>query len=355
MMRRRTFLAAFAAGPLLAQSKPFPMGLNTYSLRALNWTDEQHLRYAASLKMDALFLQDTKDPQAASPQHWTQVKAWAQELGLHLETGGGSVLPRNPAETAKVVDTLRMNIRRAGAMGSPIVRSVLSNGRPTLPPGTVDQHIETVAKIIKGLRNEIQDNNVKISFEVHKDLQAWEFRKLVDACGKDLAGIQLDTCNPLLAMEHPLTTLEELAPFCLTLSLQDAVVYTGHRGIWVYRVPVGEGTLNLRTYMNKVRELCPNIYVYSKPVTGRPPELLAIHDDEYWKMYPQARAADYARFLSLVKQGQPYDKHVVNEDLAGTPINPLFQPAVKAQQSEHMLRSIAFMQKELDCGIRWRA
>ena len=40
----------------------FRLGLNTYSIRALRWHDLQLLEYAASLKLDAIFLQDSIDP-----------------------------------------------------------------------------------------------------------------------------------------------------------------------------------------------------------------------------------------------------------------------------------------------------
>ena len=91
-MNRREFLASLAVAPLAlaARSSPmFPIGINTYSIRALRWNDEQLLDYAASLKLDAIFLQDSPDPRAMDPSHWPEVKAQAERLGLHLETGGG--------------------------------------------------------------------------------------------------------------------------------------------------------------------------------------------------------------------------------------------------------------------------
>ena len=40
----------------------FPIGLNTYCLRAFRWHDLKLLEYTASLKLDAVFLQDSLDP-----------------------------------------------------------------------------------------------------------------------------------------------------------------------------------------------------------------------------------------------------------------------------------------------------
>ena len=48
----------------------FPLGINTYCLRALRWTDARLLDFAASLQLDAIFLQDSLDPKAQDPAHW---------------------------------------------------------------------------------------------------------------------------------------------------------------------------------------------------------------------------------------------------------------------------------------------
>ena len=52
----------------------FPLGLNTYCLRAMRWHDLKLLDYAAGLKLDAVFLQDSIDPGVNDPAHWKEVK-----------------------------------------------------------------------------------------------------------------------------------------------------------------------------------------------------------------------------------------------------------------------------------------
>src|SRR5665647_2366185 len=52
----------------------FPLGYNTYSIRALRWNDLQLIEYASSLKLDAIFLQDSIDPGTNDPAHWKAVK-----------------------------------------------------------------------------------------------------------------------------------------------------------------------------------------------------------------------------------------------------------------------------------------
>ena len=96
-MTRRLFLGsslAFAARGVAAPRK-WPLGLNTYCLRFQHWNDRQLMDYCVSQKLDAIFLQDSIDPGLMDPKHWTEVRAWSKDMDLHLETGGGALLP-NP-------------------------------------------------------------------------------------------------------------------------------------------------------------------------------------------------------------------------------------------------------------------
>ena len=72
----------------------FPLGINTYCLRALRWPDAKLLDFASGLQLDAIFLQDSLDPKAQDPAHWVEVREQAARLGLKLETGGGGILPK---------------------------------------------------------------------------------------------------------------------------------------------------------------------------------------------------------------------------------------------------------------------
>jgi 3-oxoisoapionate decarboxylase len=350
---RRNFLASsLALAALNAQSARRPMGYNTYCLRALRWTDKEHFDYAAALKLDALFLQDSLDPQAQNPAHWAEVRAWAAERQLHLETGGGGILPKSEEGVPASIETLKKNITRARAMGSPLVRCVIASERSALPPGPAEQHLQTVLRILRAVRPQAQEAGLKLAIEVHKDFQAWEFQQLIEEV-KDFTGIYLDTGNPVFVMEDPLQTVEMLGKYALTFHLRDSVVYEHNRGVAVQWVPLGEGTIDFRAILAKAAEVCsPTIRYYIKPITGRPPAVLPIYESEFWKMYPRAKAPDLARFLRLAKRGRPYEGHVVIEDLPGRATPPHFAPAIQYQQKEHMERSIAYARKELGLGVR---
>lgn len=358
-MERRSFIQTCLAGfglPAIgaAAAGPLPMGYNTYCLRALRWTDAQLLDYAAEQRLDAIFLQDSLDPRAQDPAHWVEVRQQAQRLQLHLETGGGGILPKTAEDFPKSVATLENQIRRAAAMGSPFVRCVIASDRASLPPGPVEQHMETVVRLMRAVRTRLLDARLKAIIEVHKDLQAWELRQVVEAAGKDAVGVYLDTGNPVFVLEHPMTTLETLAPYVCSVHLRDSAIYEHPQGVAVQWVPLGEGIVDFPEILEAVKRLCPGVHIYIKPITGRPPTVIPYLDEAYWKMYPKARAGELARFLTLARKGVPYDKPMVVEDLAGRPVPDQFRAAIQYQQREHMERSLEYARKRLDLGVRWR-
>jgi sugar phosphate isomerase/epimerase len=333
----------------------FPIGLNTYCLRAFRWPDLKLLEYAASLKLDAVFLQDSLDPGVNDPAHWREVKDAAQRLGLHLETGTGASLPRNLNDIQPSVTLLKNAVKRAAAMGSPIVRTLIAGDREHLPKVPVQQVIDTMIKTLRAARTEVMDAGVKIAIENHKDLLCWETRQVIEGAGKEFVGSYLDTGNPVFVMEDPMETVETLGPLAVTFHLRDSAIYERGAGAAVQWVPLGEGVVDFKKIVARAAELCPKVHIYIKPITGRPPVTMAYLDPEFMRNWRDLKASTLGRFLALAKNGHPYEHDMVIEDVAGRTPPEAYTAALQYQQKEHMERSVDYAKKTLDLGIRWRA
>jgi 3-oxoisoapionate decarboxylase len=320
----------------------------------MRWDDRKLLEYTAGLKLDAVFLQDSIDPGTNDPAHWQAVKEQAASLGLHLETGTGASLPRTPERFAASQKILRDAVRRAAAMGSPIVRTLVASDRHALPPGPAAQHIETMVKLLRSVRPEAMDAGVKFAIENHKDLLCWETRQLIEEAGKEFVGSYLDTGNPVFVLEDPLYTVETLGPLAVTLHLRDSVVYETRGGVAVQWVPLGEGVVDFRQVVARARELCPQVYIYIKPITGRPPQVFPVWEKDFWTQFPDSGAASLARFLALAKNGHPYEKEMVIEDVTGRSGIETYRAALAYQQRDHMERSVDYAKHTLDLGVKWR-
>ena len=334
----------------------YPLGFNTYCLRAFRWPDLKLLEYAASLKLDAVFLQDSLDPAAQDPAHWREVREAAQRLGLKLETGGGGSLPRDLNNIDPPVQALRQNIKRAAAMGSPVVRTLIAGDRYALPKGVpIDKIVETMIKVYRAVRTECMDAGLKLAVENHKELLCWQTRQVIEGAGKEFVGSYMDTGNPVFVMEDPMETVETLGPVAVSFHLRDSVIYETKNGAAVQWVPLGEGVLDFKALVAKARQLCPNVNVHIKPITGRKPAVMAYLDQQWMKDWQDVKASSLARFIALAKNGRPYDREMVIEDIPGQQRPEPYQAALRYQQQEHMERSVEYGKKVLDLGIKWRS
>ena len=102
-------------------------------------------------------------------------------------------------------------------------------------------------------------------------------------------------------MEDPMETVETLGPVAVMLHLRDSVVYETRNGIAVQWVPLGEGVVDFKAIIAKAKELCPQVPVYIKPITGRPPAILAVWDPAFMQKYRDMRAS---RLRTLPRAGE---------------------------------------------------
>jgi sugar phosphate isomerase/epimerase len=330
-----------------------PLGYNTYSVRVMRWHDLQLLEYGAGMKLDAIYLQDSIDPGNNDPAHWKELKDAAAGFNLRLDGGDAGALPRTPDGVSGTLQRLREGIRHAVGIGSKLVRFRVAGDRASLPPGPVEKTMETMISTLRSVRTEAMDAGIKFAIENHKDLYCWQTRQIIDAAGREFVGSYLDTGNPVFVMEDPQATVETLGPVAVMLHLRDSVVYETPDGVAAQWVPLGEGVVDFKKIIAKARAVCPPIAVYNKPITGRPPQHLAIYDPAFMKAWSDMRAQDLARFLALAKHGHPYEGHMVIEDVPGKQPNAI-TAALQFQEQDHMQRGIEYAKKTLDLGVRWR-
>jgi sugar phosphate isomerase/epimerase len=335
-------------------TSPSPLGYNTYCVRAMRWNDLELLEYAASLQLDSVFIQDSIDPACHDPSHWTLLKDTAARLGIELHGSDAGALQHSPEDLDATLARMRAAIRHAVGMGSKLIRFRAAADRATLPPGPIEQTIETMIHTLRSVRTEALDAGVKFAIENHKDLYCWQTRQVIDGAGPEFVGSYLDTGNPVFVMEDPLSTVETLGPVAVMLHLRDSVVYETPFGVAVQWVPLGEGAIDFRQIVATARQLCPSIAVYNKPIAGRPPVHLPIYDPAFMRQWPDMRGADLARFLALAKRGRPFEGHMVIEDVPGA-IPDEFAAALRYQQRDLVRRGVEYARHTLDLGIRWRA
>ena len=109
---------------------------------------------------------------------------------------------------------------------------------------------------------------------------------------------------------------------------------------------LGDGNIGIAEWVDRYKALCPHAPLTLEIITGSPPRVLNYLDDAYWRAFPKSRAAEFARFERLVRQGTPFvgDMVVVSRGEKGP---PEYEKALIAQQRYDLERSVKYCREVL--------
>lgn len=325
------------------------LGFDSYSLRAFRWKATQLIDYAAAQKLGTLQISGVGEYESLEPAALERARKYAADRGIAIDAGTGCICPTSASYGPKGKDPIEyilQGLRVANAVGSRGMRCFLGSRADRAGALPIEAHIESTIKVFRAVRQQALDLNVRIALENHGDLQAREMKALIEEAGKDYVGACLDFGNPFSVAEHPLVTIETLGPYTVTTHVRDTVVYEDPRGCAFHWVALGDGAVEWEPIMRKYRELCPEAPMQLEIITGRPPAPLPYLDPEFWRMFPNANAAEFARFVALVKKGRPFARHMVMAD-GVKPMPAEYAAALKEQQRLDLERSLEFARRNL--------
>jgi len=167
---------------------------------------------------------------------------------------------------------------------------------------------------------------------------------LIEEAGKDYVGANMDSGNATWTMEDPLASLETLAPYVLTTSLRDSAIWESANGATVQWTAMGEGTVDLKNYFQRFAELCPNVPVHIETISGFNREIPYLKED-FWKLWPEARAKDLARFVALARKGKAREPYKAPEGKDR-------KLAEQEYQKAELERSLKYCKETLGLGLK---
>ena len=318
-MNRRSFLAStFATAAASSLSKAaiqggkLPIGLDHFSVRATGWKAAQYIDYAASLKLDTIFLSELGVFENYEDAYLKGLKEQADRLGIKVYVGTGSVCESSntwkPANGTGA-DHLALTIKIAKALGSPVARCYLGNQKDRSTDGGIAKHIENTIKSIKANQSRAEAEGIKIAIENHAgDMQSAELRELIEVAGKGYVGANIDPGNAVWALEEPMKHLEVLGPVTVCSSVRDSMLWEGENGsVVVQWTAIGEGLIDFKAYAKRFAELAPGVPLQVETISGfaRPFE---ITKDDFWTIFPGHRDSDmFKAWLDLAKKGKKLD------------------------------------------------
>jgi sugar phosphate isomerase/epimerase len=235
-----------------------------------------------------------------------QVREHADRLGIKLQLAYGSLCPSARAFNAQlgsVEEQVARALKASQIFGATCMRCILG-GDPERPQ--IDMHIENMVKAIRGVRSRVADSGVKLAVENHGgDLQAREMKMMIDAVGRDVMGVCLDSGNPVWMLEDPHMTLETLISYAETCHVRDSAVWKVPEGIAVRWVNMGDGNVDIDGWIRKFIQAKPGMPIIFENLVSARPRIHAVYDPKFWDNWRKMPAWELGRFLTLADKGTP--------------------------------------------------
>ncbi|HYE74658.1 MAG TPA: sugar phosphate isomerase/epimerase [Blastocatellia bacterium] len=324
------------------------LGFDNFSIRAMGWKASALLDYAASQKVDVLFISDLDAYESLSDAALKEVKAKADHLSIQMHVGTGSICPTSRTFNKKfgtAEEHLALTIRVAKALGSPVARCYLGNADDRKSEGGIEARINDVVKVCKAVRSRAIDAGVKIAIENHAgDMQAWELAMLIEEAGRDYVGATMDSGNATWTLEDPMQNLEILGQYAVTTGMRDSVVWENTDGAIARWAAIGDGMLDFKAYTKRYAELCPNTPFVLEIISEFAKPLPYLRDD-FWGPYSKVRPREFAKYLAMAKRGQaraPYQPPAEGDK----------QKALQEYQKAELERSLRYCREVLGIGTK---
>lgn len=173
-----------------------------------------------------------------------QLHKRAQRAGIDIEVGTRG-LER---------DRLYRCVQLAARFGSGFVRVVVD---------TVSYHPspEQLVKDLRELQPIFVKDGIKLAIENHDRFPVQVLTRIVGEAGANWVGVCFDTANSLGTLQGPGEALDVLLPYICNLHVKDVRARReGHQlGFRVEGTPAGEGSVDIRTVIRRVREANPQV------------------------------------------------------------------------------------------------
>lgn len=348
-MHRRRFLqaaataAAFAASRTRAANPPpvrLKLGYDNFAVRAMGWKARQLIEHAVALKVDALLISDLDAYESLEDRALQEVRRQADAAGVALFVGSWSICPTSKAfkkNWGTAEEHVRLGLRVARALGSPVFRVVLGTLDDRKSPGGIRARMADTLAVLKACREDSLRSGVKIALENHAgDLHSWELRELIDQAGHDFVGANIDSGNAAWTLEDPMDVLENLGPVTLCSSLRDEMIWDTPEGAAVQWTAAGEGVIDWPAYTRRWAELCPQVPVIIETISGSQ-RTFPYKQPDFWQHYDR-RPAALARFEALARKGRPLTPFKAPPGPEGKTVTQDFQRAELARSITYLRR-----------------
>jgi sugar phosphate isomerase/epimerase len=154
----------------------------------------------------------------------------------------------------------------------------------------------------------LRKHKIVLALENHKGWRSAEQAAWLNGLGSEYVGVLLDFGNNISLCEDPMETLDTLLPLVRMCHIKDMAVAPYEDGFLLSEVPLGEGFLDLRAMVAKLRQQDPDMPFDLEMIT-RDPLKIPIFTDKYWATFDDRFSPlpgrDVAHILKVVRDNPP--------------------------------------------------
>jgi 3-oxoisoapionate decarboxylase len=299
-MNRRAFLNASAglltAGrSLLADVKASRarLGLCTFSCHQ-HWKAAQSAAAGVRFRDALSFYRYGRELGAEGVQ--TPLKPRDRETALALrqaverDNGYYEAEVRLPKSAADL-DDFTADVRLAREAGAALTRTVCMSGRRYEVFKSQADFAKFQAQSLKSLQLAepvLHRERLRLAVENHKDHTTAELVTLVQSLSSEWIGVLVDTGNNIALLEPAKETVEQLAPYAMSVHLKDMAVLPSDEGFLLSEVPLGTGVLDLKRIVRALVQQKPGI-VLNLEMATRDPLRIPCRSEGYFATFPDRR------------------------------------------------------------------
>lgn len=332
------------------KKRSIKLGFDNFSIRGMQWKAPDLIKYAATKNVDVLMMSDLEVYESFEDDYLKKIKAQADEAGLQLHAGTGSICPSSNSFNDKhgtAEEHIKKTISVAKALGSPVARCYQGNSRDRQGDGGIYRHIENTVNVCRNVRRFAVDAGVKIAIENHAgDMQAWELKDLIEAAGKEYVGTTIDSGNATWTLEDPIENLKILGPYAVSSGMRDSAIWSSDNGAMVEWTNMGDGHVDWNAYLDLWEKLCPDCPFVLEIISGIGSREYAYLNADFWVNYDKANAAQFSRFVAMAEKGKTF------EAPADRPTGDRSDELTKKQQMYDLERSLDYCKNVLGIGLK---
>ncbi len=239
------------------------------------------------------------------------IKKTAQDKGLYLEFGMGSIIHRHPmaergrqllAEAGYDINVsdaqiVIYHLEIAKKLGAPLLRCVGGNLFSRDEGYDMTALADEVVVILREACKAAEDMGIKIAMENHADFTVRQYASIRTRINSPAFGFTVDCANLAFDLDDPLKLAKIMAPYAWTTHYKNYRIIRTKNGLALENCALGDGEIDIVAIAETLAEHNPDINLNIEIHSEWAPFTLNIFDDDFFQTHVSPPGEGLAWYL----------------------------------------------------------